>query len=124
MGRCATTRHVVDTDALIASVRAVKKVRGVRWADVAEEMGMSRAGVLALVEGAHAPSGHTLLTIMMWLGVTDISPYVARRDGASVQFPGVRAPRTRSRTRHTSSSWSVEQIMTAFHDMVRERDGS
>ena len=84
MPRSNNTPYIVDTQYLITALTAQKQVRRLRWVDVAEQLGMVRSAMEAFRAGRFIPGGHMLVTMAMWLGISDIREITMRRDGSPV----------------------------------------
>ncbi len=73
-------RGVFDLRALAASVEARRRSRNVSYGLVAREAGISAQNLAQRLERCGSLDSETFVRLLLWLGETDVGPYV-RRDG-------------------------------------------
>lgn len=59
---------------------AARYVLGMTWEDVARASGIGRATLYHIRDSGRCPQGDTLVSLLMWLGITDVSRFVVKRD--------------------------------------------
>ncbi len=79
MVRTTSTRHMLDTEYLLACVEIKREELGLNWIQTARQIGMSDNGLYRLRKTTRAVHVDTLASILTWLGVTDITPFLMKR---------------------------------------------
>lgn len=75
--RVKQAHNTFDSAAFKAAINARRLERGIRWNVVATEVGISGPAMSRLVtKPADNPSTETLARLLVWLGNTDIGPYL------------------------------------------------
>lgn len=73
-----TSKHMLDSWRLFEQVDYLRRDAGQTWTDVARELNVNRTTLVNLRNGSEVSSG-LLLSIMMWMGKTDINDIVIER---------------------------------------------
>ncbi len=66
----------LDQRALYRAVDDRRRDQGIRWLDVAEQVGVSRNTISAFKTDSASPRLDTLLGLMVFLGTTDLEPFM------------------------------------------------
>lgn len=74
--------HVLDLPQLSWRIDQKRKEHGLSWDKVAAQTGVSSSALWRIGQGG-APHGDTLVALMVWLGLTDISVLTLHRDWAT-----------------------------------------
>lgn len=70
-----------DPDALYVALDRKRRTNRLAWTDVAEQAGINKSGLTRLGQFKN-PSADNLIRLLLWLGTTDLGPYIDR-DGGS-----------------------------------------
>lgn len=72
----------LDPDALYVALDRQRRKRRMQWRTVAAEASVSPSTLTRIGQG-HRPDADGLLRLLLWLGTTDLAPFIARCEGES-----------------------------------------
>lgn len=89
----APGRYRLDTAAMVTAVDAIRRHRGLDWAQIAAEIGISAPTMSRLAHGRNV-AADTLVALLMWLGHGEsLGPYLIRQaDGEAPSEAGSDEP--------------------------------
>ena len=70
------SHHSLDVEALYVALDKVRRERRLLWRTIAQESGVSASTFSRMGLEHNAPSAHGLVRMLVWLGETDITPYI------------------------------------------------
>lgn len=77
-----TDRPSLDTEALFTAIDRRRRARRIYFRDVAAEANVSASGLTRLGQG-HRPDADCLVRLLVWLGTTDLAPFIATPEESS-----------------------------------------
>jgi hypothetical protein len=78
-----SARATFDPAALHGALQARITARGISWRQMSREAGIKTVGIgTELAHGRHPTAGQ-LARLLLWLGDTDLGPYLTRVDAAA-----------------------------------------
>lgn len=66
-----------DAEAFYVALDARRRPSGLRWRDVAEQASVARSMLSRLGVHKLCPDVHGLVRLLVWLGDTDLQPYIS-----------------------------------------------
>ncbi|HEX8024726.1 MAG TPA: hypothetical protein VF484_00840 [Candidatus Limnocylindrales bacterium] len=72
-------RHSLDVEALYVALDKVRRERHLLWRDIAGAAGVSSSTFTRMGLYGQKPNSDGLVRILVWLGDTDVKPYIAVR---------------------------------------------
>lgn len=72
----------LDRSALHRALDERRQAEGLRWADVAGQVGVVSSTLSRLAVGYGSPNADSLARLLNWLGTTDLGPYLTSRPAA------------------------------------------
>jgi len=79
----SNTSHVIDVEFLADCIERRKELLGITWREVAAEVGVTNDALWRIRHLSRVPRGDTLVSIMVWLGTSDIWAFTAERAPAA-----------------------------------------
>jgi hypothetical protein len=68
----------LNTEALYIALDRKRRAGRLHWANIATQTGTSKSLYTRLGRG-HRPDADTLIRLLLWLGNTDVAPYIQQR---------------------------------------------
>jgi hypothetical protein len=65
-----------DVDALYVALDRERRTRRLSWRGLFREADVADVSLITRLSNGKAPSAHNLVRLLMWLGNTDIKPYI------------------------------------------------
>lgn len=71
-----TATYRFDSEALYLALDKARRVRRLSWRAVLREAGVPGLGLITRLSREQPPDVHNLVRLLLWLGDTDIKPYL------------------------------------------------
>lgn len=84
MTAAGRTSHVLDAKYLARRINERKELLGLTWHEVCAEVGVTHDALWRIRSLARTPRGDTLVSILVWLGVTDVWDFTVERGAESL----------------------------------------
>jgi hypothetical protein len=77
-----------DPEAFYVALDKVRRRRGMSWRAIRGETGVPSSTFTRMGTKWRCPSANNLVKLLVWAGITDIGPFIARSDDVPATEPG------------------------------------
>lgn len=79
-------KPALDVEALYVALDRARRQRRVSWRQLCREAGIPGSSTTTRLGRGLAPSAENLARLLVWLGQTDLKPYLMVMDGAKLEM--------------------------------------